>query len=246
MIVANGTPRNKLIEFTFSQPKVNDTLGINGASRQKPTYKFWTRSISDWSDFPKAHHPLFLAPGERVLYRDLYVENTPNLANYIAQLLPCDRERAARPLLAQPPVPGLPPPPQPMKGGCSAVSRANELEAGPIERESFPTMLSEAEMEDIGRAIEEAEASSVAKGKKRAAASRDGERKQRRKTGGEGGVIDLTLDDATTARSAKRSGPLIDLTLDEKDSGGPSKKGKSGASRSKTFPADADVIELSD
>ncbi|KAI0324344.1 hypothetical protein GY45DRAFT_1340857 [Cubamyces sp. BRFM 1775] len=97
VIRAVGTPRDNVVEFTFSQPKVYDALGIDAASRKKPTYKVWSRSIGDWASYPKAHHPLFLAPEERVLYREEYVYHLPDLEYIKSQLTSQDRLLAAKP-----------------------------------------------------------------------------------------------------------------------------------------------------
>lgn len=99
IIQAVGTPRDSVVEFHFAQPKINSDLGIVAADRAKPTFTKWNLTIKGWADYPKPHHPVFLAPGERVLYRETTVTNTPNLQHYVALLLPPSLGTDTRPLL---------------------------------------------------------------------------------------------------------------------------------------------------
>ncbi|KAH9885217.1 hypothetical protein C8Q73DRAFT_795898 [Cubamyces lactineus] len=94
VVRAVGTPRDTVVEFVFGQPAIYDALAIDPKSRQKPLYLVWNRSIRGWSHYPKPHQPLFLVPGERVLYKEAYVSSLPQLEYYQSQLLPADRERA--------------------------------------------------------------------------------------------------------------------------------------------------------
>ncbi|KAI0352178.1 hypothetical protein OH77DRAFT_1460993 [Trametes cingulata] len=97
VIRAIGTPRDNVVEFVFGQRKIKEELGIHASSGPRPTYLYYNRTIGNWALYPKPHQPLFLAPGERVLYREEYVFNLPNLAFYVAQLLPATRTQALQP-----------------------------------------------------------------------------------------------------------------------------------------------------
>ncbi|KAH9846524.1 hypothetical protein C2E23DRAFT_890777 [Lenzites betulinus] len=88
VIHAEGTPRDDVVEFKFSQPTVLRDLQIDLKDPHKPVYTMWHQTAQIWSMYPKAHHSVFLAPGERVLYREMYVSETANLEHYKALLLP--------------------------------------------------------------------------------------------------------------------------------------------------------------
>ncbi|KAH9855094.1 hypothetical protein C2E23DRAFT_714463, partial [Lenzites betulinus] len=87
VIDAKGTPRDEVVEFRFKQPAIHTALQIDPLDPQTPVYTMWHHTAQDWAIYPKAHQVVFLAPGERVLYRDLYVSKTPNLDHYKALLL---------------------------------------------------------------------------------------------------------------------------------------------------------------
>ncbi|KAI0325212.1 hypothetical protein GY45DRAFT_1215509, partial [Cubamyces sp. BRFM 1775] len=105
-IRAVGTPRDNVVEFLFGQDAVYGSLGIDAKSRTKPSYMFWNREARGWTLYPKPHQPMFLLPGERLLYKDAYVSHLERLDYYKSQLLPADRERAdtryGRPLVGVP------------------------------------------------------------------------------------------------------------------------------------------------
>ncbi|KAI0324999.1 hypothetical protein GY45DRAFT_1375112 [Cubamyces sp. BRFM 1775] len=156
VIRAVGTPRDNVVEFTFGQPKVYDALGIDAASRRKPAYKIWSQAIEDWSSYPKAHHPLFLAPGERVLYREEYVHHLPDLEYIKSQLTSQDRSLAGRPV-------GLP-----LPAGIVSTSPLS-LQAGPAFRSSPPLLMSRTMDREHSACSSDATVSAMAgKGKKRA------------------------------------------------------------------------------
>ncbi|KAH9853110.1 hypothetical protein C2E23DRAFT_859409 [Lenzites betulinus] len=99
VIRASGTPRDEVVEFTFGQPAVFDALHIKTSDRPKPKYAKWHLTASNWSAHPKSHQATFIAPGERVLYRELEVANPPNLDAYLALLLPPAEGPDTRPIL---------------------------------------------------------------------------------------------------------------------------------------------------
>ncbi|KAJ3019696.1 hypothetical protein NUW54_g15 [Trametes sanguinea] len=87
-VVAKGTPRDKLIGFVFNQPAIVAGLGLDPTARKKDQdFLWWDRTVGDCCRYPKLHQPLFLAPGEAVLYRDSYVYDMPQLSFFKTILL---------------------------------------------------------------------------------------------------------------------------------------------------------------
>ncbi|KAI0359017.1 hypothetical protein OH77DRAFT_1128052 [Trametes cingulata] len=97
VVHATGTPRGNLVEFFFGQGKINDALGIDASTRPRPTYLVYNHAIEDWAMYPKAHQPLFIAPDQRLLYREEYVSALPNFDYYLALVLSTDPTRPLRP-----------------------------------------------------------------------------------------------------------------------------------------------------
>ncbi|KAI0361620.1 hypothetical protein OH77DRAFT_1585696 [Trametes cingulata] len=186
VVHATGTPRDNVVEFVFGQRKIHDALGVDAATRPKPTYLIYNRTIEGWAMYPKAHQSLFIAPDERLLYREEYVFATPNLDYYLALLLSADR---GRPLLPQPSpwtyashrasAPGTPSPP----------SASSSLGQSP------PRMLSSPEMAEMD--LKHPAPATDVKRNKRVRSASPGPRSTRRKLippPNNVGMIDLTGD----------------------------------------------------
>ncbi|KAH9856058.1 hypothetical protein C2E23DRAFT_856768 [Lenzites betulinus] len=124
LIDAKGTPRDEVVEFCFSQPAIIAALQILPAEAHKVVYTMWHHNAQSWSPYPKAHQRVFLAPGERVLYRDMYLATTPNLEHYKALLLPPAGQPDTRPR-----IPAIPPP---------YASRRATRSGAPAEPQSMP------------------------------------------------------------------------------------------------------------
>ncbi|KAI0652688.1 hypothetical protein C8Q79DRAFT_1005858 [Trametes meyenii] len=261
-VVAKGTPRDRVVEFVFGQPKIYEAIGVDPASRHKPTYEMWHDWLRTWSIYPKPHQAVFLAPGESVLYREQSIAALPNLDHYIAKLKPPPTiERQAlvkvRDILIPEPLsaptrrligparePCTPTPSQRQASTTTSsasqyASRRTSLGAGSASS-SFPDsprMLTSVEV--AAASLENHDASSKrARPHKRPLVVPTGEA--------------IELSDEEDVRPKRRrhalpSGPVIDLTDDETTTGEPRKEvvGTRRATKALGKGKAVEVIELS-
>ena len=87
MITAKGVLRDGLVELVFAQDGIDEVLRRYLApGQQLDSLRFlrWHSSIDDWSEFPRRSHSNWLAPGERLLYRELSVSRMPRFQEWKA------------------------------------------------------------------------------------------------------------------------------------------------------------------
>ncbi|KAH9852430.1 hypothetical protein C2E23DRAFT_859795 [Lenzites betulinus] len=222
VIHAQGTPRDEVVEFRFRQPSIATMLQIDVNNPFPDVYTMWHRASKTWSTHPKPHQAVFLAPGERVLYRELYVSQTPNLEHYLALLLPPIGAPDTRAL-----VPATPSSYASLrrKADSPRLPKTHSLPGSPVmvpDLDQLPFHL-----DDLPE---------PSKPVKRSGSPLTTLRPKRRRTGNgnvKGETIDLTLDD---------------MVLPPQPSGLPSvvrtRRGRKG--KGKAFSLSADVIEISD
>ncbi len=77
-----------VVELVFAQPGVDRVLeqecGISSDARALEFLR-WNPVTNDWTAYPQCSQPLYVAPNEHVLYRELSVTSMPRLAEWKAR-----------------------------------------------------------------------------------------------------------------------------------------------------------------
>lgn len=89
--MATGIDHGPCVEFTFGQPQLYKILGVDKTSRQKKVFLLWLTDAKEWSEYPKAHTPMFLPRGQAVLYKAQEVYDMPGLLEYRERVAPIGR-----------------------------------------------------------------------------------------------------------------------------------------------------------
>ncbi|EIW58973.1 uncharacterized protein TRAVEDRAFT_48108 [Trametes versicolor FP-101664 SS1] len=95
-LTVTGIDRGPRVEFTVGQPQLYEILGVDKASRHKKVFLLWLTDAEEWSEYPKAHTPMFLPRGQAVLYKAQEVYDMPGLLEYRERFAPVGRA-VARP-----------------------------------------------------------------------------------------------------------------------------------------------------